>query len=261
MTRIANLFRSQRESKKPIKLPGFTFPEANSAATPGPYPFWVDRDNLLEDLGNKYQPSKRNHNYLVYYWMHFRDIRLRVQKVLEIGVQTDRCLKMWEEFFPNATIFGVDIDPACQAFEGGRRRIMIGDQGSREFCQQIIADSGGQFDIIIDDGSHIVEHQLNTFNWMFPSLNQHGIYVIEDTGGVVGDVHLATVGQLQELVKHIMYWPDGYNPRDWGYLSSFDESAGWADRNIAGVAFYRWIAFIMRGKNPGDNPYLHDLAK
>ncbi len=254
---IAALFRLRNASTGSTGQPGFTFPDSRPTDSPSPYPFWVDRNNLLEELGNKYQPSKRNHNYLVYYWMHFRDIRTHVKKVLEIGVQTDRCLKMWEEFFPNATIYGVDIEPSCKAFDGGRRRMLIGNQGSREFCRELVSETGGQFDIIIDDGSHKVEHQLNTFNWLFPELNQHGIYVIEDTGGVVGDTGLETVGNLQALVNHIMHWPAGYDPGNWGYLSSFDDSTLWADRNIVGVAFYRWIAFVMRGNNPGDNPYLH----
>ena len=211
---------------------------------------------MLQQLGDKHQPSKRHHNYLVYYWMHFRDIHTQVKTVLEIGVETERCLRMWEEFFPNATIYGVDINPDCKAFESDRVKVMIGDQGDREFCRQVVEQAGGQFDIIIDDGSHRPEHQLASFNWLFPTLTEHGIYVMEDTGGVVGDTELETVSRLRDLVDNIMHWPEGYRPEDWGYLSEFDETASWADCNIVGAAFYRWIAFIMRGKNPQDNPYL-----
>lgn len=235
----------------------YDFPDQDKTSVPSPYPFQVNHDNLLAELGAKYQPSKRHHNYLVYYWKHFRDIRLQVTRVLEIGVQTERCLKMWEEFFPNATILGADIDPACKAFEGGRRKVMIGDQGDVEFCHQLVDAADGAFDIIIDDGSHLAEHQMKSFNWLFPKLTEHGIYVIEDTGGVVGDTELKTINSLRKLVDNIMYWPEGYRPEDWGYLSEFDESASWADHNIIGASFYRWIAFIMRGNNPGDNAFLH----
>lgn len=254
---FSKLFRSEvtpAEKSAPIE---FDFPDANRDTEPSPYPFQIDHDNLLAELGAKYQPTKRHHNYLIYYWKHFRDIRLQVERVLEIGVQTDRCLKMWEEFFPNATILGADIDPDCKAFEGGRRKVMIGDQGNRQFCRDLVSEAGGAFDIIIDDGSHMVEHQIKSFNWLFPSLTEHGIYVIEDTGGAVGDFDLKTVSSLRKLVDNIMYWPEGFRPEDWAYLSEFDDAASWADHNIIGASFYRWIAFVMRGNNPGDNKFLH----
>lgn len=252
----SNFFRSQPKLTEKEIHTRYEFPDATDQVTASPYPFQIDHDNLLSELGAKHQPSKRHHNYLIYYWKHFRDIRLSVTRVLEIGVQTDRSIRMWEEFFPNAIIFGADIDPKCKEYEGGRCKILIGDQGDRNFCRSLVDEAGGHFDIIIDDGSHIVEHQINSFNWLFPSLSEHGIYAMEDTGPVVGDENLKTVSSLRNLVDNIMYWPGGYQPKDWGYLSEFDEAASWADRNIIGVSFYRWIAFVMRGNNPGDNKFL-----
>jgi len=39
----------------------------------------------------------------------------------------------------------------------------------------------GECDIIIDDGSHVPEHQINTFNFLFDKmLKNGGIYIIED---------------------------------------------------------------------------------
>ena len=77
----------------------FSFKDAPEA-TPSPFPFAVDKANLLEELGAKYDPSKRKHNYLAYYWLHFRDVRHQVKNVLEIGVQTDRSIRMWEDVLP-----------------------------------------------------------------------------------------------------------------------------------------------------------------
>jgi hypothetical protein len=224
-----------------------------------PFPFVVSKVNPLEELGAKYIPSKRNHNYLAYYWMHFRDIRLDVRSILEIGVETDRSIRMWEEFFPNATIYGVDIDPNCRQFEGDRRRILIGDQGNSEFLRQVIQEPRWAFDIIIDDGSHRVDHQLKTFEVLFPAMSDHGIYVIEDTGGCVADHELTTINALKPIVDSIMYWPRGFAPSKWPHLTEFPAAAKWSDRNVVGIAFYRWIVFVMRGKNPQDNPFLTPL--
>jgi hypothetical protein len=223
-----------------------------------PFNFAVSRNNILEELGKKYKPTKQLHNYLVYYWLHFRDIRLEVRRVLEIGLETDRSIRMWEEFFPNAMVYGVDINPQCQQFEGDRRRVCIGDQSDVAFLDRVVNEAGGSFDIVIDDGSHRVDHQLKAFNFLFPRLSDHGIYVMEDTGGPVGDFNLITVKALRALVDNIMYWPRGLDPGAWPNLSKFSGATSWIDRNIIGVAFYRWIVFVMRGRNPEDNPFLHE---
>lgn len=232
------------------------FPASDTISPPSPYPFFIDPDNPLEKLGEKYQPTKRQHNYLPLYWMHFRDIRHRVQRVCEIGLQRDASLRMWEEFFPNAEIHGIDIDPACRAFAGGRRHVWIGNQSDPAFLNDFLDRIGGGLDIVIDDGSHLIDHQLATFQYLLPALNRHGIYVIEDTGACVGDYQRVTVHTLQQLASNVLYWPEGYPPENWAKLSRFPDSATWADRNVIGVAVYRWIAFVFRGDNPGDNPHL-----
>lgn len=236
----------------------FEFPAADASSPASPYPFFVDPNNFLEELGRKYQPSKRHHNYLPYYWMHLRDIRQQVKKVCEIGLQNEASIKMWEEFFPNAEIFGIDIDPKCAKFSGDRRRVFIGDQGDRQFLNQFVEEIGGGLDVVIDDGSHLVEHQLTSFEMLFPAMSSHGIYAMEDTGGVVGDYERVTVNSLLRLAENVLYWPDGHRPEDWPYLNRFPKSATWADRNVVGVAQYRWLTFAFRGNNPGDNGYLLD---
>ena len=105
-----------------------SFPSSSDKSDKSPFPFAVNRNNLLEKLGEKYSPTKRMHNYLVYYWTHFRDIHTEVRSVVEIGVQTDRSIRMWEEFFPNATIYGLDIDPKCKQFEGQEKDIYRGSK-------------------------------------------------------------------------------------------------------------------------------------
>jgi hypothetical protein len=54
-----------------VTRPGISFPDPPANPRESPYAFPVSRDNILEELGAKYRPSKRTHNYLPYYWMHF----------------------------------------------------------------------------------------------------------------------------------------------------------------------------------------------
>merc|ERR1712029_878213 len=43
-----------------------------------------------------------------------------------------------------------------------------------------ISETGGNFDIIIDDGSHVPNHQLVSFETLWPSIKPGGMYIVED---------------------------------------------------------------------------------
>lgn len=216
--------------------------------------------NPLEVLGEKYQPTKRYHDYLKHYWRHMHDLRDTAEKVCEIGVQSGSSLRVWEEFFSRATIYGIDVNADCEQLESDRVRIVIGDQGDPGFLERFISGTGGKFDVIIDDGSHVPDHQIQTFEMLFPQLQSGGIYAIEDIGVHSGRSRGMTFDRLKNLIDNINYWPAGFPGENWKELRTFPEAATWWDRNVTGVAFYRYIAFVMRGCNPEDNTYLRTLA-
>lgn len=223
----------------------------------------TEPDNLLEQLGKKYQPTKRMHNYLQHYSLHFQGIRHSVRNVLEIGVDSGQSLHMWAEYFPNARIHGIDIREECRVHESERCRVHIGDASDPRYLDSLLAQVSEGFDIVIDDGSHEMRHQLVAFEYLFPRLTSHGIYVVEDTGACVGDAGQRVIQQLAGLIPHINYWPDSM-PCPWpppasepaqNWLSHFPTSGHWACRHITGISFYRWIVFVQRGLNPEDNPF------
>ncbi len=146
-------------------------------------------------------------HYLDIYEQHFGLYRGADLKMLELGVFKGGSLEMWYQYFgPNSTIYGVDIDPACAAYETANTHIRIGSQDDAAFLRTVIAEMGTP-DIIIDDGSHIAKHQEASFRVLFPMLKDGGLYVIED-------LHTAywrlwgggyrRKGSAIELVKHMI---------------------------------------------------------
>jgi hypothetical protein len=214
------------------------------------------KENLLDALGQKYRASKLSHNYFQHYWTHFQSVREGVKKVCEIGVESGASLRIWKDFFPNAEIHGIDINPKCLEQEEERIQIHIGSQADEAFLDSFVHKTGGEFDIVIDDGSHLPAHQIFSFNYFFPRLTTHGIYVVEDTGGCVGDFSNEVAKAIFDLIDSINYWPEGFATSDWGYLNAFSPETSWQHRNTVGMAYYRWLIFIFRGRNPEDNPYL-----
>lgn len=150
----------------------------------------------LKDIANKYFTDKREseHNYVKFYEKHFEGIRNNNLKILEIGIfrpkpesgrEVGASLKTWYDYFPNANIYGVDIND-FKDVENDRIKTIIADQGFRNTennvngLSTIIEKFGGDFDIIIDDGGHTMSQQLVTLGYLFKFLKPNGIFVIED---------------------------------------------------------------------------------
>jgi len=121
-------------------------------------------------------------NYPPLYDEIFTPIRQKSLRILEIGVQRGKSLKMWYDYFPNAIIFGYDIARWSKMTRLNRDRVFAfsGDQSKREDLNKFIQMYGGDFDIIIDDGSHYSEHQFVTLGCLFYYLKSNGMYFVED---------------------------------------------------------------------------------
>jgi predicted O-methyltransferase YrrM len=135
----------------------------------------------LEQLGFKHGTDKsaHGHHYLDFYERFLLPLRDSATSIMEIGVLHGQSLRMWEEYFPNAAILGVDIDPVTREYAAGRINIEIADQSKAEELEQV-ALRNGPFDLIIDDGSHIWSHQITTLKTLFKHVKPGGFYILED---------------------------------------------------------------------------------
>jgi hypothetical protein len=138
----------------------------------------------LNDLAELYGTDKQTngHDYVTVYESLFGKFREDTFNFLEIGICRGKSHKMWRDYFPNATIYGIDCreygeDSAFRALD----RIVVDqvDQGDR--AQLTEYAKKGPWKIIIDDGSHIATHQKQTFEILWDQVEPGGHYVIEDT--------------------------------------------------------------------------------
>jgi predicted O-methyltransferase YrrM len=103
----------------------------------------------------------------------------KIKRVFEIGIAGGASMKMWREYFVDAEIFGIDNDPS-HIFQDDRIRTALCDASNSEKLASVSVEFGGNFDLIIDDGSHYPEHQISAMSTLLPFLSPIGIYVIED---------------------------------------------------------------------------------
>jgi hypothetical protein len=135
--------------------------------------------NFMFKLGVKYNTDKVLHHRFdrIYpkFLDNFRDYNI---KLFEIGCGAEfASFNMWKEYFPKGQIFCMDIN---EEIETDRGIVYRGDQTNIEDLQRMV-NLIGECEIIIDDGSHIPQHQIDTFNFLFENmLKNGGVYIIED---------------------------------------------------------------------------------
>jgi demethylmacrocin O-methyltransferase len=202
------------------------------------------------------------HWYTQHYQRYFQSLKRKRLNLLEIGVggyqdssEGGRSLRMWKAYFRNSRIVGIDIYDKTSFCES-RIDIRQCDQTDSEALHRLSDEYGG-FDIVIDDGSHLNDHVIKTFQILFPLLRPDGIYAVEDVqtaywptwGGGLRKPHtsMAFFKDLVDGLNHVEYPIKDYNPN-------------YFDQNIVEFAFFHNLILIRKGKN-NEKPNDPDLIE
>lgn len=116
---------------------------------------------------------------LRHYDFLFHSFRGDKFNLIEFGCFRGDSLRTWEQYFPGAEIYGVDLDEATRQHEKGRVHIVIGDATSQQTYDTLKAETGGAF-IILDDASHAWADQRRSFELFWDMVAPGGFYVVED---------------------------------------------------------------------------------
>ena len=179
----------------------------------------------LDEIGLKHGTDKASshHNYLSFYETFMAPLRDAPLTVLEIGVYQGASLKTWREYFSKARIIGVDVTPNCKQFEGERIKIELADQSNLEHLARLAA-AYGPFDLIIEDGSHMWEHQITSLRALFPFLRNGGHYVVEDLQTNYGAMQAKYRGVAsQSCIEFLKSWMDVFVADDLIALEALED--------------------------------------
>jgi len=201
--------------------------------------------NKLDELALKYGTDKSSkwHNYTARYYREFKHLCDKEIRILEIGVYEGASLRTWEEFFPKAKIFAIDSYIACTRYASERSSIFIGDQADPIFLNSVVKQTGGNWDLILDDGGHTMVQQITSFKKLFPHLNSGGIYVIED----LHTSYNATYGGgLRKAGTTMEYLKDLLDEMNVGDKFCGDPNKVFDKEWIDSIHFYLALAFIFK---------------
>jgi len=210
--------------------------------------------HTLKELSKKFKSQKDESISIEIYENFFKKRKYDKLNLFEIGIgglndpnRGGSSLKIWEEYFPNALIYGLDLYKK-NIKSTDRLKIYQGSQTDKKILDLIHNDSG-DFDYIIDDGSHINNHQIKTFKLLFSKLKDGGLYFIEDIQtsyylGYGGDAFYlnnkkTAINYFKTLIDKINY-KDHENP-------FFKED--YYCNNITEIHFFRNLIVIQKNPN------------
>lgn len=163
------------------------------------------------------------HNYTDFYSILFEPMREKEFNLLEVGIgsidfsypchmgwwrsvyRPGASLRGWRDYFPNARVYGCDIDKNV-LFTEERIETFYLDQTDRESIKSQICDGDREYYVIIDDGLHVWAHNFALLQQAYHKLQPGGYYIIEDIQDFdSGDMQSDFVKQAVSRGDHISY--------------------------------------------------------
>jgi hypothetical protein len=147
---------------------------------------------LIDLVDNTKTDKNTCHSYIPVYQKLFELKKNNTNNILEIGIgepmqnkENGGSIKLWHDYFPNSTIFGLDIHDISNINEEiiDKERIKLYtsvDAYDTTFIENTFIKNNIQFDILIDDGPHTLDSMVFFVKHYLPLLKDDGILVIED---------------------------------------------------------------------------------
>jgi SAM-dependent methyltransferase len=137
----------------------------------------------LSELCHRYNSDKcsNQHNFIEYYERLFASQRDSIKRFFEIGILNGASHMIWRDYFnDDAKIFGIDLRDYSYQQDKGNIFTFVADQANRGDLQKFIDAYGGDFDVILDDGGHAMDHQQVSLGFLFKHVKPGGYFIIED---------------------------------------------------------------------------------
>ncbi len=189
--------------KKKINIDKDTFPKNTSLEELFSF-YKTDKAKLIKST------NESGHGYAEFYEKHFSNLRDEKIKILELGSYAGASAAAFTKYFKNAKIFCLDINLTKFIYESLKIHPFGLDISNKEMLNKFFNKINffkeiKYFDIIIDDGSHILSDQLKGLDFFFKYVIKNGYYVIEDYRFSEYFDHLKDIedSHISEIFKNI----------------------------------------------------------
>jgi len=154
-------------------------------------------------------------------------------------------LQMWKSYFgKRAQIIGIDIVPICKTIEERQIEIHIGSQSDRVFLSEL-KNKIPPLDILIDDGGHLMEQQIVSFEEMFSHIKENGVYLCEDLCISYWEEFNGGYKQLNTFIEYSKNFIDYLNAN---HSRQNDLTVNEFTRSVNSIHYYDNVLVIEKGR-------------
>lgn len=216
-------------------------------------------------LKNGSDKGPNDHNYTTIYEKYLSSMKDKPLKILEIGFSGGASARIWDEYFthPNTQLYFIDVNTNCfNCMQGlsSRCSLYMVDQSDASQLHKFTSNIANDFDIIIDDGGHMMHQQITSFKALFPTLKKGGLYIVEDlhtsywaSYGSAGSYDhpkaspKSAIRFLQNLVDELNFIGarTGYASKNRCSEQSLETFSTY-QKDIASIHFYTSLCFIFK---------------
>jgi hypothetical protein len=197
--------------------------------------------NLYDIIDNDRTDKNTTHSYLDLYQTLFNNKKNTAKNILEIGIYRGGSIKLWSEFFINATIYGIDIIDIDNMLEDIKNNVNItlwnyfyinlipcgidmnnihtiwDDIRNKEniilykgsnaydynFFNEKFLNKNIKFDVMIDDGPHTLESMIQFIKLYSQIMTDDGILIVEDVQSIewIDELKNAVPENLKSYIK------------------------------------------------------------
>jgi cephalosporin hydroxylase len=141
--------------------------------------------SLVEIADNSRTDKNTTHSYLPLYQQLLINKKENAKNVLEVGIQQGGSIKLWSDFFTNATVYGLDLMHINDVWEGikNNEKIILltsTDAYDEQFFKTNLLYKNIKFDFILDDGPHTLDSMKRFIKLYSQLMVDDGILIIED---------------------------------------------------------------------------------
>jgi cephalosporin hydroxylase len=141
--------------------------------------------SLVDLVDNSRTDKNTVHSYLPLYEKLLRSRKDTAKNVLEIGIYHGGSIKLWHDYFPNATVFGLDCMHINNVWDEVKNNDRVQlytsvDAYNPTFIQNEFLLPSRKFDMVLDDGPHSIESMKTFVNTYSRLLTNDGILILED---------------------------------------------------------------------------------
>lgn len=136
-------------------------------------------ETLAELVNNEKTDKNTIHSYLSLYELLLKNKKNTCKNVIEDGIDAGG-IKLWHDYFPNATIYGCDTRELIIWDEIKNDRIKLFTSTNPYDTMFINKIKDIQFDVAIHDEPHTLDSMIRFINVYLPLMKEDGILIIED---------------------------------------------------------------------------------